>query len=72
MGVLTGVLSAGGYAVAVWAMTRAPIALVAALRETSVLFAAAIGALWLREPFGRRRLVAAALVAGGVALVRSG
>lgn len=72
VGVLTGVLSAGGYAVAVWAMTRAPIALVAALRETSVLFAAAIGAIWLREPFGRRRLVAAALVAGGVALVRSG
>src|SRR5690606_4462661 len=42
IGLLTGVLSAGGYTVALWAMTQAPIALVAALRETAVLFAAVI------------------------------
>lgn len=69
---LTGVLSAGGYAVALWAMVRAPIALVAALRETAVLFAAIIGFFVLREPFGRRRIVAAAVVAAGAVLVRLG
>lgn len=72
VGLLTGVLSAGGYAVAVWAMARAPIALVAALRETAVIFAAILGAVVLREPFGRRRLLAAALVAAGVVCVRLG
>ena len=57
---------------AVWAMARAPIALVAALRETAVIFAAILGAVVLREPFGRRRLLAAALVAAGVVCVRLG
>ena len=70
--VLTGVLSAGGYAVALWAMSSSPIALVAALRETSVVFAAVIGFAFLKEPFGRRRIAAAALVAAGAVLVRSG
>lgn len=65
----TGVLSAGGYAVALWAMERAPLALVAALRETGVLFAAIIGFAFLKEPFGRRRIAAAAVVATGAVLV---
>lgn len=72
LGVLTAALSAGGYTVALWAMTRAPIALVAALRETAVLFAAVLGALVLREPFGRRRIVAAVLVAAGTIAIRLG
>lgn len=72
LGLLTGVLSAGGYAVALWAMTEAPIALVAALRETAVLFGAVIGAVLLREPFGRRRIAAAILVALGAIAVRLG
>ena len=42
-------LSAGAYGVALWAMTRAPVAAVAALRETSVIFAALIGAWLLKE-----------------------
>jgi drug/metabolite transporter (DMT)-like permease len=64
-----GALSAGAYAISVWAMTRAPVALVAALRETSVLFAALIGAAALRERLGLRRWVAiAAVVAGAGAL----
>ncbi|MCB9684587.1 MAG: EamA family transporter [Alphaproteobacteria bacterium] len=66
----SGLLSAGGYAAALWAMTRAPVAEVAALRETSVLFAALIGATWLGEPLGRRRVLAAAVVTVGVVLVR--
>ena len=72
LGLMTGVLSAAGYGIVIWAMTEAPIALVAALRETSVLFAAVLGALLLREPFGRRRIAAALLVAAGAALVRFG
>jgi len=69
-GVIAGVLSAGGYAVALWAMTLAPLAFVSALRETSVVFAAAIGAYTLKEPFGRRRIVAALLVAAGVVAIQ--
>jgi drug/metabolite transporter (DMT)-like permease len=66
---IAGALSAGAYAISVWAMTRAPVALVAALRETSVLFAALIGAGALRERLGLRKWSAiAAVVAGAAAL----
>ena len=56
--------------IAIWAMTVAPIALVAALRETSVLFAALLGMVLLREPVLPARIVAACLVLAGVVLVR--
>lgn len=62
-------LTAGSYGVALWAMTRAPVALVAALRETAVLFGALFGVLFLGEKVTRRRLVATgAVLAGLVAL----
>jgi drug/metabolite transporter (DMT)-like permease len=61
--------SLGAYAIALWAMTRAPIASVAALRETSVLFAALIGVLMLKERFRlQRALGTGAIVAGVMAL----
>jgi drug/metabolite transporter (DMT)-like permease len=69
-GTLSGLLSFAAYGIAVWAMTRAPIALVAALRETSVVVAALIGALFLGEPFGRYRIVASIGVAMGIAVLR--
>jgi drug/metabolite transporter (DMT)-like permease len=53
-------------------MTVAPIALVAALRETSVLFAALFGALLLREPLLPARIAAAGIVLAGVVLLRLG
>jgi drug/metabolite transporter (DMT)-like permease len=65
-----GACSAAAYAIALWAMTRAPIALVAVLRETSVIFAAAIGALLLKEKFTRRRLFATGAVMLGLAALR--
>jgi drug/metabolite transporter (DMT)-like permease len=65
-----GLMSMLAYGIAIWAMARAPIALVAALRETSVLFAALIGIVFLREPIMPVRLVAAAIVMAGVMLVR--
>jgi drug/metabolite transporter (DMT)-like permease len=65
-GLVGGVLSSAAYGVALWAMTRAPVAAVAALRETSVIFAALIGAWLLKEGHFARRLAGAATVAAGV------
>ncbi|HEX6703592.1 MAG TPA: DMT family transporter [Albitalea sp.] len=62
--------SAGSYGIALWAMTQAPVAAVAALRETSVLFAAVIGASWLKEGFGARRAAGTALIVAGVMSLR--
>ena len=67
---LGGGLSAVAYWTAIWAMTVAPIALVAALRETSVLMAAAIGIVFLREPIVPARMIAALLVLAGAMLIR--
>ena len=65
-----GALSVGAYWVALWAMTQAPVAAVAALRETSILFATAIAVLVLRERVAPRRLAGAALIACGAAAMR--
>jgi drug/metabolite transporter (DMT)-like permease len=67
---IAGAMSTAAYGIAIWAMTRAPIALVAALRETSVLFAALIAIVVLREPVVPSRIVAAGLVVLGAALLR--
>ncbi|HJS04197.1 MAG TPA: EamA family transporter [Variovorax sp.] len=64
--------SLGSYGIALWAMTRAPIAIVAALRETSVLFAALIGALFLREAFGWQRAAGTLVIVAGVVMLRLG
>jgi len=69
-GLLGGFCSVAAYAIVLWAMTRAPVAAVAALRETSVIFAALIGALWLKEGFGLARLAGAAAVVVGVATLK--
>lgn len=52
-----------------WAQARAPLAEVAAIRETSVIFAAVIGMIILREGFGARRVAAAVLIATGIVLM---
>lgn len=67
---LGGVSTLGSYGIALWAMTLAPVAAIAALRETSILFATAIAALFLRESVGRWRLLAAGLIACGAAAMR--
>ena len=64
------VLSTAAYAIAIWAMTVAPIALVAALRETSVLFATLLATLLLREPWLAVRIAATLLVLAGALLLR--
>jgi len=67
---LGGAMSTASYGIAIWAMTKAPIALVAALRETSVLFAALIGFVFLGEPLIALRVLAGGLVLTGMVLLR--
>jgi len=62
--------SYGAYAIAVWAMTVAPIALVAALRETSILFAVLIGWVIFKEPMTRGKVLAVIMIVAGVILMR--
>jgi phosphonate utilization associated putative membrane protein len=67
---LGGCASIGSYAVALWAMTRAPVASVAALRETSVLFAAVLGSRLLQEKFGLQRALGTGVIVAGVMALR--
>jgi drug/metabolite transporter (DMT)-like permease len=64
-----GIVATCAYGIAIWALSLGAMAHVAALRETSVIFAAAIGAILLREGFGYRRIVAASIVAAGLVLM---
>ena len=66
-----GGLSAAAYAISVWAMTKAPVALVASLRETSVLFATLIGARLLHERLSARRWSGVAAVVLGVLALKA-
>ena len=70
LGTLASAASYGAYAVSIWAMTIAPIAVVAALRETSILFAVLIGWLAFGERMTRDKAIAAATIVVGVLLTR--
>ena len=69
---LGGGASIGAYGIALWAMTRAPVASVAALRETSVLFAALLGTVLLKERFGLQRALGTLVIVAGVMALRFG
>ena len=64
------IAAAAAYAMVIYAMSIAPMGMVSSLRETSVIFAALIGTLLFREPFGRQRIIAAILVCLGVVLIK--
>jgi drug/metabolite transporter (DMT)-like permease len=70
LGLAGGTLQLGSYGIAIWAMTVAPIAIVAALRETSVLFGALIAIIILKEPLRASRVAAALLIVAGLTLIR--
>jgi drug/metabolite transporter (DMT)-like permease len=70
LGPLAGGLSLGIYGAGVWAMTRAPIPLVSALRESSVLFAVVLAVIWLKEPLRVSRMAGAGIIAAGLAGAR--
>jgi drug/metabolite transporter (DMT)-like permease len=68
-GLLAGILCVVAYGIVLWAQTKAPLAEVAAVRETSVVFAALIGFAALGESFGKRRVAAAVVIATGILLI---
>jgi drug/metabolite transporter (DMT)-like permease len=69
-GLAGGAMSSAAYAIAIWAMTQAPIPLVAAAREASVLFGALIAVIVLKEPMRVNRVVGAVLILAGLVLIR--
>ena len=70
VGSVAGIFSFGSYWVAIWAMTQAPIPLVAALRETSILFAVLIGTIIFKDKTNTKKIIAAALILCGIIIVR--
>lgn len=72
LGMVGGIGTTVSYAIALWAMTQAPIAMVAALRETSILFALLISAWVLGERVPRFRWAAASLIVAGAVALRAG
>ncbi len=68
-GLIAGLLCVVAYGVVLRAQTRAPLAEVAAIRETSVVFGALIGLVVLGEDFGKRRVAAALVIATGILLI---
>jgi drug/metabolite transporter (DMT)-like permease len=69
-GLAGGGLQFVSYGIAIWAMTVAPIAIVAALRETSVLFGAVLAVVFLKEPLRAIRIAAAVMVMSGLLMIR--
>lgn len=69
IGIAGGVISGTAYALALYAKTLAPLGMVSAMRETSVIFAALFGVLWFGEGPKGRRLWSAAIVGGGIILI---
>jgi drug/metabolite transporter (DMT)-like permease len=69
-GLAGGALQLISYGIAIWAMTVAPIAVVAAVRETSVLFGSVFAIVILKEPVRRMRIVAALMIVSGLMLIR--
>ncbi|MFI6691765.1 EamA family transporter [Streptomyces sp. NPDC050433] len=69
LGLLGAVLSVGAYALVLWAQTRAALAPIAALRESSIIVGAAIGAVFFKERFGMPRIAAAGLMVVGISLM---
>lgn len=68
-GLVGGVMCGVAYALIIWALNLGAMAFVSALRETSVVFAVLIGSVFLGEPFGGRRIAAAAVVVAGIAVM---
>ncbi|WP_277372494.1 EamA family transporter [Pseudomonas sp. AA-38] len=69
-GLAGGAMSMTAYSIVIWAMTQAPVALVSALRETSVLFAVLLGVVLLKETLRPIRLLACAVIIVGVVVMK--
>ena len=71
-GIMGGIAGSLSYGMAIFAYTLTDAAMVTALRETSVVFAAVMAAWFLKENFGARRIVAAGVLATGLVLMQAG
>lgn len=69
VGLVGSALSFAAYALVLWAQTRADLAPISALRESSIIVGAAIGTVFFKERFGAPRLVAAGLMVAGIGLM---
>ena len=69
-GLVGGLGNVGAYGLVLWAMTKAPVAVVAALRETSIVFATVFAIVVLRERADKARIVGALLIAAGAVAIR--
>ena len=69
IGMVSGLMSFSAYSIVLWAITKAPIAYVSALRETSVLFASIIAIVFLGEPVRKTRIVSAVLIFAGILMM---
>jgi drug/metabolite transporter (DMT)-like permease len=69
LGLLGAALSVAAYGLVLWAQTQAELAPVAALRESSIIVGAAIGAVFFKERFGAPRIAAAGLLVLGIGLM---
>jgi drug/metabolite transporter (DMT)-like permease len=70
LGLMGGLGTLISYGLVLWSMTMAPVALVAALRETSILFGTIIAVLVLKERVTRTRLIAVLIIAAGAAVLK--
>ena len=70
-GLLGGLLGVAGFTTVLWAQSRAPLALVSAVRETSLLFAGVIATLVFRERFSATRAVATVVAVIGIVLLQA-
>jgi len=68
-GLVAGSLSISAFFASVWAISRVPMAPVAALRETSIIFAVLIGVLFMKEAFARSKIIASIIVVAGIILL---
>ena len=70
LGMFGGLMQLVSYGIVIWAMSRSPIVLVAALRETSVLFAMFLSIVFLKESFNRLRVLACFVILAGVLIAK--
>ena len=71
-GIFSGLISISAYSIVLWAMTKAPIAQVSAIRETSVLFGSIIAITFLSEPLRISRIISAIMITIGIVMVKIG
>lgn len=69
IGLLGGALSIAAYGLVLWSQTRGALASIAAMRESSIILVAIIGAVWFKEGFGRARILATCAVTAGIAIM---